>query len=55
VEIATGAPGLYRSDPAGARRARLALRRRAEALMARGWEASALVLASGRAFYLFER
>jgi len=55
VEIAVGAPALYRSDPAVARRARFALRRRAEALMARGWEASALVLADGRAFYLFER
>jgi len=55
VEIATGAPGLYRSDPAAARRARLGLRRRAEALMTRGWEAVALVLENGRAFYLFER
>ncbi|HET9796074.1 MAG TPA: GNAT family N-acetyltransferase [Thermoanaerobaculia bacterium] len=55
VEIPTGAPKLYRSDPAGARRARFALRRRAEDLMARGWEASALALENGRAFYLFER
>ncbi|HET7451631.1 MAG TPA: GNAT family N-acetyltransferase [Thermoanaerobaculia bacterium] len=55
VEIPTGAPALYRSDPAAARRARLALRRRAEALMGDGWNATALVLERGRAFYLFER
>ena len=55
VEIATGAPRLYREDPAGARRARLALRRRAEKLMSAGWEATALVREGTRAFYLFER
>jgi predicted GNAT superfamily acetyltransferase len=55
VEIPTGAPTLYRDDPAAARRARFALRRRAEALMGRGWEATGLVLEDGRASYLFER
>lgn len=55
VEIPTGAPGLYRKDPAAARRARFALRRRAEALMGAGWEATALVVDGERAFYLFER
>ena len=55
VEIPTGAPGLYRSDPQGARRARLALRRRAETLMNEGYEATALTLDRDRAFYVFER
>ena len=55
VEIPTGAPRLYRQDPAAARRARFALRRRAEKLMALGYEATALRLDGGRAFYFFER
>ena len=55
VEIPAGAPRLYRADPLGARRARLALRRRAESLMRRGYEATGLVAEGGRAFYLFER
>jgi predicted GNAT superfamily acetyltransferase len=55
VEIPAGAPGLYRSDPPAARKARLALRRRAEALMERGFAATALVLEDARPFYLFER
>ena len=55
VEIPTGAPGLYRSDPPAARRARLALRRRAETLMGEGFEATGLALDGGRAFYVFER
>jgi len=55
VEIPAGAPALYRSDPPAARKARLALRRRAEALMERGFSATALVLEDARPFYLFER
>jgi chorismate synthase len=55
VEIPTGAPALYRRDPKVARRARLALRRHAEALMERGYEATGLAIEEGRAFYLFER
>lgn len=55
VEIPTGAPALYRRDPKGARQARFALRRRAEALMETGFEATALGFEEGRAFYLFER
>jgi predicted GNAT superfamily acetyltransferase len=55
VGIPAGAPRLYRDDPAGARRARFALRRRAEILMGRGYEATAIVPGSDRAFYLFER
>jgi len=55
VEIPTGAPASYRSDPGAARRARFALRRRAELLMGKGYAATALVLESSRAFYLFER
>ena len=55
VEIPTGAPALYRSDPAAALAARLALRRRAEVLMGSGYAATALVFDGERAFYLFER
>jgi len=55
VEIPTGAPALYRSEPAAALKARLALRRRAEALMGSGYAATALVFDGARAFYLFER
>ena len=55
VEIPTGAPALYRAEPAAARRARFSLRRRAELLMGEGYAATALVLEDSRAFYLFER
>lgn len=55
VEIPTGAPALYLSDPAAALKARLALRRRAEVLMGSGYAATALLFEDARAFYLFER
>jgi predicted GNAT superfamily acetyltransferase len=55
VEIPAGAPALYRSDPPAARKARFALRRKAEALMEAGFSATALVVEKARPFYLFER
>jgi len=56
VEIPAGAPGLYESDPASARRARLRLRRVARDLFARGYEAVSIVsLGDDSALYVFER
>jgi len=55
VEIPSGAPALYASDPAAALRARRALRRTAGALFERGYEATALVARGDTALYVFER
>ena len=55
VEIPAGAPALYAEDPAAALRARLRLRRAAEALFGRGYEAVALVPRGETALYVFER
>jgi chorismate synthase len=55
VEIPAGAPALYADDPAAALRARLRLRRVAEALFGRGYEAVALVPRGDGALYVFER
>jgi predicted GNAT superfamily acetyltransferase len=56
VEIPSGAPGLYESDPAAARRARLRLRRVTRDLFARGYEAVSLAsLGDDSALYVFER
>jgi chorismate synthase len=55
VEIPVGAPALYADDPAAALRARLRLRRIAEALFDRGYEAVALVPRGEAALYVFER
>ena len=55
VAIPLGAPSIYGDDPDGARRARLDLRRRAEALMGRGYAASALAIVGDSALYVFER
>ena len=55
VAIPGGAPGLYADDPAAGRRARLRLRRVAEALFGRGYEAVSVAPDSGGALYVFER
>jgi len=55
VEIPAGAPALYAADPAAALRARLRLRRVAEALFDRGYEAVALVPRGETALYVLER
>ncbi|HEY4230598.1 MAG TPA: GNAT family N-acetyltransferase, partial [Thermoanaerobaculia bacterium] len=55
VEIPTGAPALFAENPAAALRARLRLRRIAEALFDRGYEAAALVPRGETALYVFER
>ena len=55
VEVPAGAPGLYAEDPKGALRARLELRRLAETLFTRGYEATAVVPGPKTALYLFER
>jgi predicted GNAT superfamily acetyltransferase len=55
VEIPAGAPALYEADPPAARRARARLRRVAETLFGRGYEAVALVPAPGGALYVFDR
>jgi chorismate synthase len=55
VEIPTGAPALYAEEPAAALRARLRLRRIAEDLFGRGYEAVALALNGETALYVFER
>ena len=55
VEVPSGAPGLYAKDPGRALRARLALRRLAEGLFARGYAATAVVPGQETALYLFER
>ena len=55
VEIPGGAPDLYASDPAAARRARTRLRRAAGALFGRGYEAVSLVPHGDGALYVFER
>ena len=55
VEIPAGAPGLYADDPSAARRARLRLRRVAEALFGRGYEAVSVAPIAGGALYVFER
>ena len=54
VEIPAGAPGLYATEPRRARRARLDLRRLAEGLFARGYEATSVVPGPRTALYLFE-
>lgn len=55
VEIPAGAPALYADDPAAALRARLRLRRVAESLFDRGYEAVSLVSLAETALYVFER
>ena len=55
MQIPAGAPGLYASDPAAARRARTALRRTTGALFDRGYEAVGLVVRRETALYVFER
>jgi chorismate synthase len=56
VEIPAGAPALYESDPAAARRARLRLRRVTRDLFARGYEAVSIApLGPESAVYVFER
>lgn len=55
VEIPLGAPELYARDPARALEARLALRREASRLFARGYEATGIQLLADRALYAFER
>jgi predicted GNAT superfamily acetyltransferase len=55
VEVPAGAPALYAKDPKAARRARLDLRRVAEALFARGFAATAVEPGPERALYRFER
>ncbi len=56
VEIPAGAPALFTDDPPAALRARLRLRRVAEALFDRGYEAVALVPScETAALYVFER
>jgi len=55
VEIPSGAPRLYAEDPPAARRARVRLRRIAEALFGRGYEAVSIVPTGHRALYVFER
>ncbi|MEP6994782.1 MAG: GNAT family N-acetyltransferase [Acidobacteriota bacterium] len=55
VEIPAGAPELYAADPAAARRARTQLRRVAETLFDRGYEAVSLVPLQETALYVFER
>jgi chorismate synthase len=55
AEIPAGAPDLYASDPRRAHRARLELRRLAEALFARGYAATCIFPGPRSALYLFER
>jgi predicted GNAT superfamily acetyltransferase len=55
VEIPSGAPALYASDPRAARRARLRLRRIATELFDRGYEAVSLVPRGETALYVFAR
>jgi chorismate synthase len=55
VEIPAGAPDLYASEPRRALHARLALRRLAETLFARGFAATSIVPGPRTALYLFER
>jgi chorismate synthase len=55
VEIPPGAPAIYASSPALARKARLDLRRRAEALMSHGFSATGIAVLGDRAIYVFER
>ncbi len=55
MEIPAGGPALYAADPAAARRARATLRRTAEALFDRGYEAVGLVARRETALYVFER
>lgn len=55
VEIPLGAPALYTRDPRAARAARLRLRRQAEVLFARGYQATALEVLAGCARYGFTR
>jgi predicted GNAT superfamily acetyltransferase len=55
VEIPAGAPALYAADPEAALRARLSLRRVAEALFERGYEAVAMAPRGDTALYVFER
>lgn len=49
------APVIYRTDPKGSFKARLAFRRSATSLFERGYEATAVVVGSGEPMYLFER
>ena len=55
VEIPAGAPALFAEDPRAALRARLRLRRVAEALFDRGYEAVGLARRGEAALYVFER
>jgi len=55
VEVPAGAPGLYAEDPKRALQARLELRRLAETLFTRGYQATAVVPGPKTALYLFER
>jgi predicted GNAT superfamily acetyltransferase len=50
-----GAPRLYRSDPAGALRARRLFGRTATALFERGYEATGIVVRDDGPLYLFDR
>ena len=55
VEIPRGAPELYSTDAAEARRAKLRLRRVAVPLFARGYEAVSILPLAQTALYVFER
>jgi predicted GNAT superfamily acetyltransferase len=55
VEIPLGAPSIYVTHPNRARRARLDLRRRSEALMRRGYAATGIGITEKSAVYIFER
>ena len=55
VEIPVGAPDLYATNPGAARAARRRLRRVAEALFDRGYEAVSLVAFPETALYVFAR
>jgi chorismate synthase len=50
-----GAPGIYRSDPAGSRRARLRFGRLAAALFARSFEATGVQIRNGEPYYVLDR
>ncbi len=55
VEVPAGAPALYATDPSKARRARTQLRRVAEILFDRGYEAVSIAPLGETALYVFER
>ncbi|MEO6323751.1 MAG: hypothetical protein ABIT01_12095 [Thermoanaerobaculia bacterium] len=50
-----GAPGIYRTDPVGARRARTRFGRLASGLFARGFEATGVQVRAGEPYYVLDR